>query len=51
MVDYVAFASITTLCPVHHHISAMEFGHLLTRSGLTYPEVHKLKIKRHVLFF
>jgi len=23
----------------HHHISFMELGHLLTRSGLTYPEV------------
>ena len=23
----------------HHHISSMELGHLLTRSGLTYPEV------------
>ena len=23
----------------HHHISVMQFGHLLTRSGLTYPEV------------
>ena len=23
----------------HHHISFMEFGHLLTRSSLTYPEV------------
>ena len=23
----------------HHHISLMELGHLLTRSGLTYPEV------------
>ena len=23
----------------HHHISVMEFGHLLTRSGLTYSEV------------
>ena len=22
----------------HHHISIMELGHLLTRSGLTYPE-------------
>ena len=22
-----------------HHISVMELGHLLTRSGLTYPEV------------
>jgi hypothetical protein len=23
----------------HHHISVMELGHLLTRSGLTHPEV------------
>ena len=23
----------------HHHISCMELGHLLTRSGLMYPEV------------
>jgi len=23
----------------HHHISVMELGHLLTRAGLTYPEV------------
>ena len=23
----------------HHHITFMEFGHLLTRSSLTYPEV------------
>ena len=23
----------------HHHISVMDLGHLLTRSGLTYPEV------------
>ena len=23
----------------HHHVSFMELGHLLTRSGLTYPEV------------
>jgi hypothetical protein len=23
----------------HHHISVMEMGHLLTRSGLTYPDV------------
>ena len=23
----------------HHHISVMQLGHLLTRSGLTYPEV------------
>ena len=26
----------------HHHISVMEFGHLLTRSGLTYPEVSSM---------
>jgi len=24
---------------VHHRISIMKLGHLLTRSGLTYPEV------------
>jgi len=24
----------------HHHISVMELGNLLTRSGLTYPEVY-----------
>jgi len=34
----------SNLCSVtgnhhHHHISVMELGHLLTRSGLTYPEV------------
>jgi len=23
----------------HHHISVMELGHLLTHSGITYPEV------------
>ena len=23
----------------HHHISVVQLGHLLTRSGLTYPEV------------
>ena len=23
----------------HHHLSVMELGHLLTHSGLTYPEV------------
>jgi len=23
----------------HHHLSVMELGHLLTRSGLTYPKV------------
>ena len=26
----------------HHHISFMELGHLLTHSGLTYPEVSSL---------
>jgi hypothetical protein len=29
---------LTTRCLVHH-ISVMKFGHLLTRSDLTYPEV------------
>ena len=24
---------------IYHHISVMELGHLLIRSGLTYPEV------------
>jgi hypothetical protein len=24
---------------IHHYISVMELGHLLTRSGLTYPEI------------
>jgi hypothetical protein len=27
------------IVPHHLHISVMELGHLLTRSGLTYPEV------------
>ena len=27
------------ICHHHHHISVMELGHLLSRSGLTYPEV------------
>ena len=36
--------SLKTICCAlrhhyHHHISVMELGHLLTRSGLTYPEV------------
>ena len=26
----------------HHHMSVMELGHLLTRSGLTYPEVSSI---------
>jgi len=30
----------TFIFPYHHyHMSFMELGHLLTRSGLTYPEV------------
>jgi hypothetical protein len=29
----------TVLIHHHHHISVMELGHLLTRSGLTHPEV------------
>ena len=29
---------LQTRCESHHHISVMELGHLLTRSGLTYPE-------------
>jgi hypothetical protein len=27
------------ICHHHHRIYVMELGHLLTRSGLTYPEV------------
>ena len=26
-------------CNHHHHVSVMELGHLLTRSGIAYPEV------------
>jgi len=33
-IQWCAFA-----LPCHHHLYVMEFGHLLTRSGLTYPEV------------
>jgi hypothetical protein len=37
---FLVHVSITSLLLVHHHhISVMELGHLLTRSGLTYPEV------------
>ena len=38
-------SSTLPLCPIyhhhhhHHHQSVMELGHLLTRSGLMYPEV------------
>jgi len=28
----------------HHNISVMELGHLLTRSGLTYPEVSSKRL-------
>ena len=34
----ISFYSINTISH-HHHISVMELGHLLTRSGLTCPEV------------
>ena len=30
---------LAVYAPHHRHISVMELGHLLTRSGLTYPEV------------
>ena len=46
------FSCIPAICPKlvlflavlnnhhhHHHMSVMQLGHLLTRSGLTYPEV------------
>jgi hypothetical protein len=29
----------------HHHISVMDLGHLLTRSGLTHPGKNLFKIK------
>ena len=40
----VLTANCSTVCRRHHHhhhhhISFMQLGHLLTRSGLTYPEV------------
>ena len=34
------FATHNFLHHYHHHISVMELGHLLTRSGLTYPDVY-----------
>jgi len=41
-IQYNAIQNNTTLYYTtlyyHHHISVMELGHLLTRSGLTYPE-------------
>jgi len=33
------FATSQIMHHHHHHISVMQFGHLLTRSGLTYPEL------------
>ena len=30
---------------LHHHVSVMELGHLLARSGLTYPEVSSMAFK------
>ena len=35
----IIFAVGTSWLHHHHHMSVMELGHLLTRSGLTYPEV------------
>ena len=32
-------SGVTSFYRHHHHISVMELGHLLTRSGHTYPEV------------
>jgi hypothetical protein len=28
----------------HNHLSVMELGHLLTRSGLMYPEASRVKV-------
>ena len=39
LVYYLISHLTTYLNNHHHHISFMELGHLLTRSGLTYPEV------------
>jgi len=36
---YVYVYTDITNSTIHHHISVMELGHLLTRSGLTYTEV------------
>ena len=38
---HIRFSLFWTLTEAdnHHHISVMELGHLLARSGLTYPEV------------
>jgi hypothetical protein len=38
LVDYFT-GHLTKYLNNHHHISVMQLGHLLTRSGLTYPEV------------
>ena len=35
---FMFYVLCTVHCIHHHHISVMEFGHLLTRSGLMYPE-------------
>ena len=40
--DYSVVSFLVALQPMilhHHHLSFIELGHLLTRSGLTYPEV------------
>ena len=35
----VSLQNLTFLGHHHHHLSFLELGHVLTRSGLTYPEV------------
>ena len=37
--NWLSYNIGTTKRNHHHHISVMELGHLLTRSGLTYPKV------------
>ena len=37
--DPVNFVCLFVCVCIYHHISVMELGHLLTCSGLTYPEV------------
>ena len=35
---FLELDGLATLFGHHHHVSFMELGHLLTRSGLTYRE-------------
>jgi len=47
ILKYIKFVTMKLQCHHHHHhISVMELGHLLTRSGLTYPEVSS-KVYHH----